>query len=178
MGRITPIQLILGLAVMAGLAAEAYQWHSTHPSASPRQVVAPGDQAPDLQLADPQGRVHRLSDFQGPRRLLNFWASWCGPCLDEMQRLDRAATQDHASIIGIAMDQPAAVRQYLAGHPLHYPVLLGRLTPPSTSARFDDDGALLPYSVLLDARGQVLARHAGPLDAALLKRWLDPHSMP
>ncbi|MHC1478877.1 TlpA family protein disulfide reductase [Frateuria aurantia] len=176
--RITPTRLILGLAIAAGLAAEWQQWHARQPQPPAPQVAGLGDLAPDLQLNDLQGHPHHLSEYPGPRRILNFWASWCGPCLDEMPALDHAATSSQASIIGIAMDRPAAARQFLQDHPVHYPILLGQLKPPSTSARFDDNGGLLPYSVLLDASGKVLARHAGALDPAMLARWLDPASTP
>ena len=176
--RISPTRLILGLAIIAGLAAEWQQWHAHRGEARPPQVAGIGDQAPDLSLPDLQGQPHRLSEFHGSRRILNFWASWCGPCQQEMPALDHAATTAKADIIGIAMDSPMAVRQFLAARPVHYPVLLGQLTPPSSSARFDDDGGMLPYSVLLDADGKVLARHAGALDPALLARWLDPAQAP
>ncbi len=176
--RLTPTRLILGLAVIAGLAAEWQQWRGHRHEPRPPQVAGVGDLAPDLVLPDLQGQPRHLAQVTGQRRILNFWASWCGPCLEEMPLLDHAAVTADARIIGIAMDRPDAVRRFLADRPLHYPVWLGQLTPPSSSARFADDGGLLPYSVLLDADGKVLARHAGPLDAARLTRWLDPSQSP
>ncbi|BFI94944.1 MAG: TlpA disulfide reductase family protein [Rhodanobacter sp.] len=140
--------------------------------ASALQIGAP---APALALQDLQGRLHRLADYRGHRVLVNFWASWCGPCLDELPALDRAQTkfgENGAIVLGIAMDDPAHVRAFLAAHPVHYPVLLGRMEPPSTSLAWGDNGEILPYSVLIGADGHVIATRRGPLDTATLDHWL------
>ena len=74
-------------------------------------------------------------------------------------------------IVGIAMDDPANVRAFLAQHPLNYPVLLGSLDVPSTSVRLGNVGEVLPYSVLLDENGRVLFSRRGIVDADDLKAW-------
>ena len=137
-------------------------------------VTAIGEVAPDLALMGTDGRQHRLSDYRGKRVLLNFWASWCGPCLEEMPALARAARQhaNTSAVVGIAMDEPARTQAFLTVHPVDYPILLGELASPSTSLRFGDTAQVLPYSALLDADGRLLATHRGPLDAATLARWL------
>jgi hypothetical protein len=94
-----------------------------------------------------------------------------------MPLLDKAQA-DYAPggvrIVGIAMDDPAHVRRFLAAHPLDYPVLIGQLDAPSTSLQLGDEAEVLPYSVLLDAAGRVLAVHRGPLQQAQLHAWLTP----
>jgi len=136
-------------------------------------VAEVGSIAPDLALTGLDGRTHRLAEYRGHRVLVNFWASWCGPCLDEMPALDRAArAHPDTTVLGIAMDEPARVRAFLETHPVGYPVLLGQLASPSSSLQLGDTAELLPYSALLDGDGRVLANHRGPLDAATLERWL------
>lgn len=136
-------------------------------------VASVGALAPDVPLTGLDGRPHRLADYRGHRVLLNFWASWCGPCLDEMPALDRAArTHPDTTLLGIAMDEPVRVQAFLAAHPVHYQVLLGQLNSPSTSLQLGDTAEVLPYSALLDGDGRLLATHRGPLDAATLDRWL------
>ncbi|MFC5742675.1 peroxiredoxin family protein [Dyella tabacisoli] len=143
------------------------------------QVAAMGEQRPDLALKDIDGREHRLSEFKGRRVLLNFWASWCGPCLDEMPALARSQAKfgdQGAIVVGIAMDQPDAVRQFLAAHPVPYPILLGQLESPSTSLRFGNTAETLPFSVLLDGDGRVLENRRGALTPQQLETWLGPPS--
>lgn len=169
--------LILGLAVVAA-AAGGYIEHRSQPPA-PRDSALIGQALPAISLSNLDGKRHPLSDYRGHRVLLNFWASWCGPCLKEMPALNQAQEKfgEHAPIvIGIAMDEPAHVRAFLATHPVNYPILLGQLTRPSTSLQLGNSGEILPYSVLIDADGSILATHAGALSALQLEQWLK--SMP
>ncbi|MFC5436309.1 TlpA family protein disulfide reductase [Rhodanobacter umsongensis] len=167
--------MILGLAVLAAAAGGYMQHRGEAPTATGAALV--GRQLPDLTLPDLDGKLHRLSDYRGRRVLLNLWASWCKPCLQEMPSLAHAQEEfgDHAPIVvGIAMDDPLRARAFLAAHPANYPILLGRLSPPSTSLALGNMGEMLPYSVLIDADGQVLATHAGAIPAAQLRQWFGP----
>ncbi len=172
--------LILALAVLAATAG-GYVERRQHQS--PEDSALPGQPLPAIRLPDPDGRMHWLSDYRGRRVLLNFWASWCGPCLDEMPELSRAQARFGGSgsapiIVGIAMDEPARVRAFVTAHPPGYPVLLGQLAAPSTSLRLGDVREVLPYSVLVDADGHILATHTGVLSAAQIAQWLAPRSTP
>jgi peroxiredoxin len=169
---------ILGLAVLVA-ALGGWLQHASRQARMPPgvRIAGTGELAPDLALAGLDGREHRLSEYRGRRVLLNFWATWCGPCLKEMPELARAQAnvgEKQAIILGIAMDEPDRVRAFLAAHPVNYPILAGRLDSPSTSLQLGNVGELLPYSVLLDANGRVLATQLGPLDAARLREWLAP----
>lgn len=171
------------ILLAAVLAAGAGGWlqHRSQLAHTPADVprVALGQRAPELTLEGLDGREHRLSDYTGHRVLLNFWASWCSPCLEEMPALDTAARQfPQSRVIGVAMDDPRRTRAFLSRHPVAYPVLIGETNHPSTSLRLGDRDEVLPYSVLLDAQGRILARRRGPLDAATLQRWLAPAATP
>jgi peroxiredoxin len=172
--------LILGLAVLAAAIGGYVEHRSQQPA--PMDSAPVGQPLPTLALSDLNGKLHRLSDYRGRRMLLNFWASWCGPCLEEMPALSQAQEKfgDHAPIVlGIAMDQPARVHAFLAAHPVNYPILLGQMAPPSTSLQLGNYREILPYSVLIDANGRILATHAGALSASHLEQWLSPtHATP
>lgn len=174
--------LILGAAVLVA-ALGGWLQHASRQARAPAsiEVAKIGDLRPDLALSGLDGKEHRLSDFHGRRVLLNFWASWCGPCLDEMPALARAQAkfgEKGAIVVGVAMDEPDRVRAFLAAHPVNYPILFGRLDRPSTSLRLGNVGEMLPYSVLLDADGRILDARRGALDEAALERWLAPPAAP
>ena len=173
---------ILALALLAAIAGGWLQHESRLAHVPPGVHVANvGDLRPDVALRDLDGRERRLSGYQGKRLLLNFWASWCVPCVAEMPALNAAQRKfadQGAIVLGIAMDEPDRVRTFLARHPVQYPILIGQLDSPSTSLRFGDTDEVLPYSVLLDENGRILATHRGALSADRLDRWLSPATAP
>ena len=172
--------LILGMAVLAAAVGGYVQHHHRQPARMDSAVL--GRPVTALTLPDLDGKLHQLSDYRGHRVLLNFWASWCGPCLEEMPALNRAQAkfgEQGAIVVGIAMDEPARIRPFLAMYPVNYPILLGRLKSPSTTAQLGDTSEMLPYSVLIDADGSILAAHTGALSPSQLEQWLAPlHAEP
>jgi thiol-disulfide isomerase/thioredoxin len=168
---------ILGMTVLAASAGGYIEHRQRQPDASIIGQPAPVESLPDL-----NGKAQPLSAYRGHRVLLNFWASWCGPCLDEMPALDRAQARfgqgtpaaPGVIVIGIAMDDQAMARTFLAAHPPHYPILLGNLDEPSTTQQFGDTSGVLPYSVLLGPDGRVLATQAGALSETQIAAWLKP----
>ncbi len=171
--------LILLLAALAALLGGGFARHRAPPApiATPAISAMVGQPLPPLVLADLDGRMHSLAEYRGRRLLINFWASWCGPCLQEMPALDEARhkfADDGVIVLGIAMDQPDHVRAFLAKQPVSYPILLGSLEAPSTSLQLGDEAEILPFSVLIGADGRIIATHAGILSPQLLTQWLAP----
>jgi len=140
-------------------------------------ALGPGDVAPDFALTDFNGKPLRLADYRGKLVLLNFWASWCEPCLEEMPRLSAWQRNYGAAglqVIGVSMDDEAApAKRLLAKRPVDYPVGLG---DDKLGERYG--GILgLPQSFLIDRHGLILARHKGEADLsqieAVIKSQLD-----
>lgn len=169
--------LILVLAVLAAAIGGYAERHRPPTASDQASASLLGQPAPPLSLPDLDGTLHRLSDYRGRRVVLNFWASWCAPCVEEMPTLDRISGKfgERAPIvIGIAMDDPAHVRAFLAAHPVNYPILIGQMTTPDTSSQLGDVDQVLPYSVMIGADGRILATHEGSLDGPSLEQWLKP----
>lgn len=167
--------LILALALLAAIIGGFAQHQRPSPVIAQDDAALVGEPVPALSLPDLQGRNHALADYRGQRLLLNFWATWCRPCLEEMPALNRAQQKfgDHGAIVlGIAMDDPERVRSFLVKNPVSYPILLGQLEDPSTSLQLGDTREILPYSVLVGEDGRIMATHVGVLSATRLEDWL------
>lgn len=148
---------------------------ATAPTPPPGVAVAgPGDALPALRLPDLDGREHAVADRDGRPLLINFWASWCAPCIEEMPLLDAFARAEGAAgiqVLGIALDDAATVRAFLATTPVTYRILLDIAGPADSSVRLGDTHGVLPYSVLVDADGRIVKSRFGPFVADELQHW-------
>ena len=135
-----------------------------------------GEPYPRLTLASLDGPPRALSSWDGKPRLVNFWATWCGPCVEEMPLLDRMHREldGELHVIGVALDDPEAVRRFVADTGVSYPILLDAPGPADASVRFGDTRGVLPYSVLIDAQGRIVDRKLGSFQEAGLREWLAP----
>lgn len=115
-----------------------------------------------------------LATWRGQPTLVNFWATWCPPCVEEMPMLD-AFYRQHAGachILGLAIDQAAAVRKFLQKQGVSYPILLAGAQGLNLSKILGNEGGGLPFSVFLDASGALTHSKVGKLKAEDLTNWL------
>lgn len=175
----TPLVLAMALAAgLLGLFAERHLHRSRTPfpiAGAPASASRPGDPMPALALPGRDGKTVRLpADFARRPLLVNFWASWCAPCLREMPELDRYSREQAGNgvqVIGIALDTPEAVDRFLAQVPVGYPILLDTPGDADASVRLGNARGVLPYSVLVGADGRIVAQKAGPFAAGELAGW-------
>ena len=132
-----------------------------------------GQARPDFSHPDLEGRVREAAEFDGSLTLINFWATWCAPCVEEMPMLSELQEAYRARgfrVVGIALDQRERAAAFARELGLSYPVLLGEADVVVTSRRYGNATGMLPYSVLVDASGVVRWVRLGALDRAELER--------
>ncbi len=141
-------------------------------------VAKRGEPIPALALPALDGRSVQLpAAYAGRPLLVNFWASWCGPCIEEMPELERYAGEQAANgvqVIGIALDDKAAVEAFLQRIPVTYPILLDQAGPADSSVRLGNPKGVLPYSVLVSADGRLLKQRIGPFVHGEIDAWAQP----
>lgn len=136
-------------------------------------AILPGSLAAGFELMDIQGRTHRLEDYRGKWVLVNFWATWCSPCLTEIPELV-SLHRDHKDkdlmVIGIALQSESIkeVSEFAQEHGINYPVVVGDFKTAKQIGVVD----VLPSSFLYDPSGEQVSYHAGVVTRANIEAYI------
>lgn len=173
--------LLIVLLALAGAAAGLVAGRALRPDPRAALDAVPAgapERLPAATLPGLDGEAQPLSQWHGRLVLLNFWASWCAPCVEEMPLLDRFQ-QRHGTrglqVVGIASDATGPTQAFLAEHPVRYPILVDDPEQGDLSRELGNRHGVLPYSLLVGRDGRILARHAGNFSEDSLERWVLPH---
>ena len=126
------------------------------------------------QFPQADGTELAMASFRGQPLLLNFWATWCPPCVKEMPELDRFAKQfasQGGKVLGLAVDNPKAVREFLAKAPVSYAIALAGFDGTELSRRLGNATGALPFTALFDRQGAVRQRKLGETHFDELQGW-------
>ena len=153
------------------------------PASTPADVKSPtpalrvGDALPALVLPGVDGQALDIRQhFHGRPLLVNVWASWCGPCIEEMPELARFAEaqgERGVQVLGLALDTPEGVAGFLQQVPVGYPIVLDTPGPRDASVQLGNAQGLLPYSVLFDAQGRMVKAKLGPFEHGEIAGWVE-----
>jgi len=156
------VALVLSLA-LASAAGGFFAFNALRGSPPSTAAVAPT--LPDFTLTDLEGISRRSSEWAGRPRIVNFWATWCPPCRREIPLLIelQASHRDSLEVIGIAIDDMAAVREYAADTGFNYPILVGQQDAVDLGNKILRDWIGLPFTAFVDASGHVTRVHVGEL---------------
>jgi thiol-disulfide isomerase/thioredoxin len=117
-------------------------------------------------LVDVEGKEQSLSKWQGKLLVVNFWATWCGPCKEEMpmfSQLQQEFSAKNVQFLGIAADTTEKVKDFQAKFPVVYPLFPADTQGMALSKRLGNRIAVLPHTVILSPSGELLVNKVGPL---------------
>ena len=170
-------KLIWAGAAAAGVAVGVYFGQrrlADEPVSAPEANPTPAPSDPALkdlwamEFELPDGGTFKFSAFKGKPIVLNFWATWCPPCVEELPLLDRFYRENASKgwqVVGIAADSARAVKQFLAKTPFAFPSPLAGLAGVDLSRSLGNLAGALPFTVVINRQGTVATRHMGKLSA-------------
>ncbi len=172
--------LIYAVVAVSALAAGVLS-RSLDRDRVPPQSASPGAEGGEailgLNLPDLQGRNLALSQFKGQVLVVNFWATWCEPCKEEIPefaKIHGKFSEKGVTLLGIALDEREQVAAFVDQYRIPYLVLIAPLDAIEVSRKAGNPKAALPFTAILDRQGRVVSSHLGGLDQARLEAAISP----
>lgn len=168
--------LLILLAALAALASGYFVARQLHAPATALVTDVEGA-APVFTLPDLEGRKRSLEEWRGKVVVLNFWATWCPPCREEIPlfiALQKRHGGDGIQFLGIAIDRKEDVADFYASTGMNYPTLIGDDGTMELMRRYGNKRGSLPFSVVIDHRGEIITRKLGAFRREELQNLLNP----
>lgn len=154
--------------------AEAGSEALAGPADAPSPVSEP---RPDFTLPDLTGTSRAVKEWDGKVLAVNFWATWCGPCKEEIplfNTLQKKYGPRGMQFVGVAMDDKVSVQTYIKTHAIHYPVLVnGEDVAAELATRYGDDQGVVPYTAFVDRQGRIAFVQFGAMSEDLARQVIE-----
>lgn len=167
--------LMAGVGLISACAGAALAWWRLQPRAQARKEPEKWAALWDLVTQTRDGKSAPISSYRGQRIIVNFWATWCPPCVEEMPLLNRFYTENSSKgwqVVGIAIDQAVAANKFLEQKNIVFPNAVNGAQGVELSRALGNQGGGLPYTVVFGPQGDIIAQKAGRISADDLDRWL------
>lgn len=170
------LSVVAVLALASGYGLRSFLQDRGSADAAEKTTVI-GQTRPEFSLPDLEGKLHPISEWDGKVLLINFWATWCPPCKKEIPDFIKVREQvgtEHFEVIGVAIDNPKAVMDFVKSQGIPYPILHGESDASRISQAYGNSLGGLPYSVLVDRQGIIRNSKTGEFKPNDLLKRLQP----
>ena len=155
------------LALLAGVLSS--HWMTKNQEAEREAVKAVFSNA----WITPDGTPLNTQEWSGKVIVLNFWASWCPPCVEEipqLEKLHQEFSRENVLFVGIAIDSPSNVREFLKNTQVSYPIAMGGVNGAAIYKGLGNTQSALPYTALISPNGEVISTKLGKIDEDSLRK--------
>ena len=131
----------------------------------------------EFSLPDPTGKLRHISEWKNKLLIINFWATWCPPCLKEIPsfiKLQNQFLDTDLQFIGIAIDEKEAVLDYLKTININYPILIGGDTAIALSRQLGNIIKAVPFTIIINQQGQIIHRQPGEISPDEIMEAISP----
>ena len=132
---------------------------------------------PEIYLPDVSGKLHSISEWKGKILVINFWATWCPPCLKEIPEFMALQEQYAAKglqFIGIAIDDRESVQEYLVSNKVNYPILIGGVTGIALAQQLGNRFDAVPFTLVVNPQGLIIHQHPGEFSSEQIVEIISP----
>ena len=157
------------LLLISGL----FSWNQSKKEAQVQQITP----LAEFSLPDLSGTLYPISNWQGQILIINFWATWCPPCLKEIPEfieLQAEYAEQNVQFIGIAIDDPQLVDDYLSFIDINYPILIAWTDGAKLARKLGNSINAIPFTIIVNQQSQIIFRRPGELSKQKLRALIEP----